>query len=62
MVKKIQSGDDGAVDHHGEALPQLSKVAARINVNKIRAARREAKNPGDHPGVGWFYDFMMGKT
>lgn len=62
MVKKIQSGDDGAVDHHGEALPQLSKVAARINVNKIRAARREAKNPGDHPGVGWFYDFMMGFT
>ncbi len=61
-VNEIQSGDDGAVDHHGEALPQLSKVAARINVEKIKAARRVAKNPGEHPGVGWFYDFMMGFT
>lgn len=59
-VKEIQSGDDGAVDHHGEALPQLSKVASRININKINTSRRVAKKPGEHPGVGWFYDFMMG--
>ncbi len=59
-VKEIQHGEDGALDHHGEALPQLSKVAARVNLAKINSARRVAKNPGDHPGVGWFYDFMMG--
>ncbi|MDP6899790.1 MAG: 1-acyl-sn-glycerol-3-phosphate acyltransferase [Candidatus Thalassarchaeaceae archaeon] len=55
---QVQSGADGAVDHHGEILPELSKRASRINISRIEASRRIAKTPGGHPGTGWFYDFM----
>ena len=59
MVKQtIQSGDDGAVDHHGEALPTLSKSASRIDIKKIESKRRTAAKAGDHPGVAWFYRMM----
>ncbi|MEE2747972.1 MAG: 1-acyl-sn-glycerol-3-phosphate acyltransferase [Candidatus Thermoplasmatota archaeon] len=61
MAKKtIQSGDDGAVDHHGEVLPTLSKSASRIDIQKIESKRRIASKPGDHPGVKWFYQMMKG--
>ena len=59
MAKQtIQSGDDGAVDHHGEVLPTLSKSASRIDIKKIESKRRTAAKAGDHPGVGWFYRMM----
>ena len=61
MVEQtVQAGDDGAVDHHGEVLPTLSKSASRINVEKIESKRRTVQNPGDHPGVVWFYRMMRG--
>jgi len=56
----VQSGDDGAVDHHGDILPPLSKSASRINVEKVESKRRIAPKPGDHPGVGWFYRLIRG--
>ena len=60
MVEQtVQAGDDGAVDHHGEVLPTLSKSASRINVEKIESKRRTVQNPGDHPGVVWFYRMMI---
>ena len=58
--KTIQTGDDGAVDHHGDILPPLSKSASRINLEKIESKRRTVANPGDHPGVTWFYRMMRG--
>ena len=54
--KIIQSGNDGALDHHGEVLPSLSKSASRIDVNKIESKRRHSSKPGDHPGILWFYN------
>ena len=54
----VQSGDDGAVDHHGEVLPPLSKSASHINIEKIERKRRIAANPGDHPGMIFFYDII----
>ena len=61
MAKKtVQSGDDGAVDHHGDILPPLSKSASQIDVEKIERRRRHASNPGEHPGVSWFYNMVRG--
>ncbi len=61
MVEQtVQTGDDGAVDHHGEILPPLSKSASRIDVEKIESKRRTGKKAGDHPGVAWFYHMMRG--
>ena len=61
MAKQtVQSGDDGAVDHHGDILPPLSKSASRVNVEKVESKRRIASKPGDHPGVGWFYRMIRG--
>ena len=61
MTKKtVQSGDDGAVDHHGDVLPPLSKSASQIDVAKIERRRRHASNPGEHPGVSWFYNMVRG--
>ena len=61
MAKQmVQSGDDGAVDHHGDILPPLSKSASRINVEKVESKRRIASKPGDHPGIGWFYRMIRG--
>ena len=61
MAKKtVQSGDDGAVDHHGDILPPLSKSASQIDVEKIERRRRHASNPGEHPGVSWFYNLVRG--
>ena len=60
MEKTVQTGDDGAVDHHGDILPPLSKSASRINLEKIESKRRTVRNPGDHPGVAWFYRMMRG--
>ncbi|MFL2946776.1 MAG: 1-acyl-sn-glycerol-3-phosphate acyltransferase [Candidatus Poseidoniales archaeon] len=61
MAKKtVQSGDDGAVDHHGDILPPLSKSASRIDVAKIERRRRHASNSGEHPGVSWFYNMVRG--
>ncbi|MDP7328965.1 MAG: 1-acyl-sn-glycerol-3-phosphate acyltransferase [Candidatus Thalassarchaeaceae archaeon] len=57
-AKTVQSGDDGAVDHHGEALPTLSKSASHIDIEKIERARRLSSKPGEHPGVAWFYRMM----
>ena len=59
-AKTVQSGDDGAVDHHGEVLPPLSKSASRIDIEKIERARRHSSKPGEHPGVVWFYRMMRG--
>ena len=60
MAKKIiQSGDDGALDHHGEILPTLSKSASQIDVEKIESKRRHSAKPGDHPGVLWFYNLII---
>ena len=59
-TKTDQSGDDGAVDHHGDVLSPLSKSASRINIEKIESKRRIAKEPGNHPGVRWFYRLMRG--
>ena len=59
-TKTVQSGDDGAIDHHGEVLSPLSKSASRINIEKIESKRRIAKEPGNHPGVRWFYRLMRG--
>ena len=56
----VQTGDDGAVDHHGDVLPPLSKSASRINIEKIESKRRTASKPGGHPGVGWFYRMLRG--
>ncbi len=56
--KTVQTGEDGAVDHRGETLPPLSKSASRINIEKIESKRRTASNPGDHPGVSWFYRML----
>ena len=40
MAKQtVQSGDDGAVDHHGDILPPLSKSASQIDVEKIEKRR-----------------------
>jgi len=58
--KVVQSGDDGALDHHGEVLPPLSKSASRIDVKKIESKRRHSKKPGDHPGILWFYRIITG--
>tara|TARA_B100002051_G_scaffold234523_1_gene234438 strand:- start:946 stop:2481 length:1536 start_codon:yes stop_codon:yes gene_type:complete len=61
MVEQtVQTGEDGALDHHGETLPPLSKSASRINVEKIESKRRIASKAGDHPGVGWFYRMIRG--
>ena len=61
MAKQtVQSGDDGAVDHHGDILPPLSKSASRINIEKVESKRRIASKPGNHPGVGWFYRMIRG--
>jgi 1-acyl-sn-glycerol-3-phosphate acyltransferase len=61
MAKKtVQSGDDGAVDHHGDVLPPLSKSASQIDVGKIESKRRHSKKPGDHPGILWFYHTIIG--
>ena len=59
-AKTVQSGDDGAVDHHGEALPTLSKRASHIDVERIERKRRLSSKPGEHPGVIWFYRMMRG--
>ena len=59
-VQVISSGSDGAVDHHGDALTALSKRASIIDVARVEAARRIAAKPGDHPGIGWFYEMMKG--
>ena len=56
----VQTGDDGATDHHGDVLPPLSKSASRIDIEKIESKRRFAKKPGHHPGVRWFYMMMRG--
>ncbi len=58
--KTVQTGDDGALDHHGEVLPPLSKSASRINIEKIESKRRIAREPGNHPGIAWFYRMMRG--
>ncbi len=59
MVKKeISSGDDGALDHHGEALPQLSKSASVVDIDRIEKKRRIAAVQGKHPGIIWFYQFI----
>ena len=61
MAKQtVQSGDDGAVDHHGDILPPLSKSASQIDVEKIEKRRRHASKPGQHPGVLWFYNLTRG--
>ena len=61
MAKQtVQSGDDGAVDHHGDILPPLSKSASQIDVDKIEKRRRHASKPGEHPGVLWFYNLIRG--
>jgi 1-acyl-sn-glycerol-3-phosphate acyltransferase len=44
------AGADGAVDHHGDTLPELSSSAAVARMEKLEAVRRRPKNPGDHPG------------
>jgi 1-acyl-sn-glycerol-3-phosphate acyltransferase len=59
-IQVIHSGEDGAVDHHGEALSTLSRRASIIDVPRVEAARRTGKNPGDHPGINWFYAMMRG--
>ncbi len=46
----LQTGADGAVDHHGDTLPELSSSAAVAKIEKLESARRRPKNPGDHPG------------
>ncbi len=56
----VQSGDDGATDHHGDILPPLSKSASSVNIEKIESKRRTGQKAGDHPGVGWFYRMMRG--
>ena len=58
--KTVQSGDDGAVDHHGEVLPTLSKRASHIDIKKIEKNRRQSSKQGEHPGVAWFYRMMRG--
>ena len=61
MAKQtVQSGDDGAVDHHGDILPPLSKSASQIDVEKIEKRRRHASKSGQHPGVLWFYNLTRG--
>jgi len=56
--KEISAGDDGALDHHGEALPQLSKSASVVDIDRIEKKRRIASVQGDHPGIIWFYKLI----
>jgi len=48
--RAFAAGADGAVDHHGEALPELSRSAAVAGIDKLDVVRRRPKNPGEHPG------------
>ena len=49
----MESGDDGAVDHRGEALPVLSKRAASMNFDELMEISTP-KNDGKTPGSPFF--------
>ena len=52
----MESGDDGAVDHRGEALPVLSKRAAKMNIEELMDISAP-KNDGKTPGSPFFTTF-----
>jgi len=62
----MEAGEDGAVDHRGDALPVLSKRAANMRYDelmKISAPNEDGKTPGSpfFTAIGYFWLRMTNK-